>query len=221
MEEEGKMKVIIVDDDPLVSASLKIILDNEADMDVVATASSGREAVKLVAELKPDVIVMDIRMDDMNGLDAAQAILDGSGGSGNDGGNRPRILFLTTFLDDEYINRALRIGASGYILKQECATLAAAVRAVFGGQSVFGGKIVEKLPDLLNCKEHFDFDAYKITDKERQLIEYVADGLSNKEIADKMFLGEGTVRNLMSSVLAKLDLRDRTQLACFYYKNIV
>lgn len=207
------MRVVIIDDDPLVSASLQIILNNESDIEVIATGSSGKEAIKLVEEEKPDVLVMDIRMDDMNGLEAAENIL----GSGSE----VKILFLTTFLDDEYINKALRLGASGYILKQECATLASAVRAVYGGQSVFGSKIVEKLPDMLNRKERFDYDAYDITEKERQLIEYVADGLSNKEIADKMFLGEGTVRNLMSSVLSKLDLRDRTQLACFYYKNMV
>ena len=207
------MRVVIIDDDPLVSASLQIILNNESDIEVIATGSSGKEAIKLVEEEKPEVLVMDIRMDDMNGLEAAENIL----GSGSE----VKILFLTTFLDDEYINKALRLGASGYILKQECATLASAVRAVYGGQSVFGSKIVEKLPDMLNRKERFDYDAYDITEKERQLIEYVADGLSNKEIADKMFLGEGTVRNLMSSVLSKLDLRDRTQLACFYYKNMV
>lgn len=207
------MKIIIVDDDPLVSASLQIILNNESDMDVVATGSSGAEAIDLVAKHSPDVLVMDIRMDNMNGLEAGEKIL----------ATNPdiKILFLTTFLDDEYINKALRLGAAGYILKQECGTLAASVRAVYGGQSVFGSKIVEKLPDMLNRKERFNYDDYGITEKEQQLIEYVADGLSNKEIADKMFLGEGTVRNIMSSVLSKLDLRDRTQLACFYYKNIV
>jgi len=206
------MKVIIIDDDPLVSSSLQIILNSESDMEVIATGSSGKEAIELVASKTPDVLVMDIRMDGMTGLEAAEAIL----GSESD----VKILFLTTFLDDEYINKALRLGASGYILKQECATLASAVRAVYGGQSVFGSKIVEKLPDLLNRKERFNYDEHGITEKERQLIELVADGLSNKEIADRMFLGEGTIRNLMSSVLSKLDLRDRTQLACFYYKNI-
>lgn len=207
------MRIIIVDDDPLVSASLQIILNNESDMEVVATGGSGSEAVALVDAHTPDVLVMDIRMDGMNGLEAGEKIL----------ASHPdiKILFLTTFLDDEYINKALRLGAAGYILKQECATLASSVRAVYGGQSVFGSKIVEKLPDLLNRKERFDYSEFGITDKEQELISLVADGLSNKEIADRMFLSEGTVRNLMSSVLSKLDLRDRTQLACFYYKNIV
>ena len=124
------------------------------------------------------------------------------------------------FLDDEDINRALKLGACGYIIKQDAAALPTSVRAVHKGQSVFGGKIVDRLPDLLNRTEKFDYAEYGITEKEQQLIELVADGLSNKEIADKMFLSEGTVRNLMSSVLAKLDLRDRTQLACFYYQKV-
>ncbi|MCQ2531528.1 MAG: response regulator transcription factor [Saccharofermentans sp.] len=207
------MRIIIIDDDPLVSSSLQIILNNESDMEVVATGNSGFDAVSLVEKHSPDVLVMDIRMDGMNGLEAAEKILASNPDM--------KILFLTTFLDDEYINKALRLGAAGYILKQECGTLVASVRAVYGGQSVFGSKIVEKLPDMLNRKERFNYDAFGITEKEQELIKYVADGLSNKEIAEKMFLGEGTIRNLMSSVLSKLDLRDRTQLACFYYKNII
>ncbi len=206
------IRVLIVDDDPLVSESLKIILDSEDDIEVVAALSSGAEAVDCASREKPDVTVMDIRMDGMNGLTAAERILANDPGA--------KIIFLTTFLDDEYINRALKLGARGYIIKQDAAALATGVRAVNDGQSVFGGKIVDRLPDLLNRKEKFDYEEFGITDKERQLIELVADGLSNKEIAEKMFLSDGTVRNLMSSVLAKLDLRDRTQLACFYYQKI-
>ena len=206
------MKVLIVDDDPLVSGALKVILESEEDIGVTGVASSGAEAVAASKENIPDVVVMDIRMDGMTGIEAAEKILADN--------KAVKVLFLTTFLDDEYINKALSLGASGYILKQECATLASSVRAVFGGQIVFGGKIVEKLPDLMNRKEKFDYDQYGITDKEKELIEMVAEGLSNKEISEKMFLGEGTVRNMMSSVLSKLDLRDRTQLACFYYQKI-
>jgi len=206
------MRVLIVDDDPLVSGALKVILEAEDDMEECLMASGGKEAVKTALSARPDVVVMDIRMDDLNGIDAAEMILREN--------KDIKILFLTTFLDDEYINRALGIGASGYILKQECATLPSSVRAVAGGQIVFGGKIVEKLPDLMNRTERFDYEEFGITEKEKELIELVADGLSNKEIADRMFLGEGTVRNMMSSVLSKLDLRDRTQLACFYYQKI-
>ncbi len=206
------IKILIVDDDPLVSASLKVILDSEDDIEVSETLSSGAEAVEYCRKHTPDVIVMDIRMDGMNGLEAAEKMLK----------NDPdtKVLFLTTFLDDEYINKALKIGAKGYIIKQDCRALADSCRAVANGQIVFGGKIVDRLPDLMNRKEPFNYEEYGISDKERQLIELVADGLSNKEIADQLFLSEGTVRNMMSQVLSKLDLRDRTQLACFYYQKI-
>ena len=207
------ISVMIVDDDPFVSGSLKIILDNEPDIEVKAVANSGEEAVKLAPQVAPDVIVMDIRMEGMNGTEAAQKILKN--------GSKAAVLFLTTFLDDEYINKALKIGAMGYIIKQDCGSLPSSVRAVASGQAVFGGKVVEKLPDLLNRKERFDPSEFDITPKELEVIELVADGLSNKEIAEKMFLGEGTVRNMVSSILTKLDLRDRTQLACFYYQKMV
>ena len=206
------IKVLIVDDDPLVSESLKIILESEGDIEVTAALTSGAEAVASVSSSGPDVIVMDIRMDGMTGLEAAEKMLSAD--------KDLKIIFLTTFLDDEYINKALKIGACGYIIKQDAAALANSVRAVMNGQRVFGGKIVDRLPDLLNRKEKFDYEEFGITDKEKTLIELVADGLSNKEIAEKMFLSEGTVRNLMSSVLDKLELRDRTQLACFYYQKI-
>ena len=159
-----------------------------------------------------DVILMDIRMDGMDGLEAASKILLSKSDS--------KIIFLTTFLDDEYINKALTVGAKGYILKQDCEGIATCVRAVMDGKTVFAGKVVEKLPELLNRKERFDYSEFDINEKEQELIEHVAEGLSNKEIAEKMFLSEGTVRNMMSSVLNKLDLRDRTQLACFYYQKI-
>lgn len=206
------MRVIIVDDDPMVSMSLKIILENEPDVEVVATGSNGFEAIELVNANTPDVLVMDIRMDGMNGLDAAEKLLETNPSL--------KILFLTTFLDDEYINKALKVGALGYVLKQDCASIGNAVKAVYEGQAVFGGKIVERLPNLMNRTTGFNWAEYDITPKEQQVVELVADGLSNKEIAAKLFLGEGTVRNMISSVLSKLDLRDRTQLACFYYQRI-
>ncbi len=203
---------MIVDDDPLVQESLKIILEKDGDIEVVSLCGSGREAVSAFAEVKPDLVLSDIRMEDMDGLAATSEILKID--------PQAKVILLTTFLDDEYINQALKVGAKGYILKQDCASLSDAVRAVYGGQTVFGGKIVERLPDLLNRSESFRWEDYNITPKEQEIVELVAEGLSNKEIAQKMFLGEGTVRNMISSVLSKLDLRDRTQLACFYYQRI-
>lgn len=209
------IKVLIVDDDPLVSGALKVILENDSDgesIEVIKEVSNGSDAVASALADEQDVILMDIRMDGMDGLEAASKILLSKSDS--------KIIFLTTFLDDEYINKALTVGAKGYILKQDCEGIATCVRAVMDGKTVFAGKVVEKLPELLNRKERFDYSEFDINEKEQELIEHVAEGLSNKEIAEKMFLSEGTVRNMMSSVLNKLDLRDRTQLACFYYQKI-
>lgn len=210
------MKVIIVDDDPIVSMSLKVIIEADKSdgdaLEVVGTGSSGTDAIKLYEEHIPDVIVMDIRMEGVNGLDASEEIISKHPDA--------KILLLTTFLDDEYINKALKVGVKGYVLKQDLAGLCSTIRAINDGQIVFGSRIVSKLPDIMNRKSTFDYEAHGITDREKEMIELVADGLSNKEIATKMFLSEGTVRNMMSAVLEKLNLRDRTQLACFYYQEI-
>ncbi len=206
------MRVIVVDDDQLVAISLKTILEADPSINVVATGHNGKEAIALYKEHKPDVLLMDIRMEQMNGLEAAELILEED--------KEARILILTTFSDDEYIVKALNIGAKGYILKQDFEGIAPALKAVHGGQSVFGGEIVGKLPVLMQSKEEFNYSQYDINEKEQAIIELVAEGLSNKEIAEKLFLSEGTVRNYISAVLEKLALRDRTQLAVFYYKNI-
>ena len=126
---------------------------------------------------------------------------------------------MTTFSDDEYIVKALNIGAKGYLLKQDFEGIVPALKAVDGGQSVFGGEIVGKIPVLMQGKGEFDYAQYDISEKEQGIIELVAEGLSNHEIAEKLYLSEGTVRNYISTILEKLQLRDRTQLAVFYYKH--
>ena len=165
------MKIVIVDDDCLVTGALKTILEVNEDVDVVATGLDGRDAVRLYGEHKPDVLLMDIRMKNMNGLEAATEILYAYPAA--------NILLLTTFLDDEYIVKALRIGAKGYLLKQD----------------------------------------YAINEREKEIIRLIAGGNSNKEIAAELYLSEGTVRNYLSSILDKLQLRDRTQVAVFYYQH--
>lgn len=205
------MRVLIVDDDMLVAISLKTILEYDKDMEVAAVGNSGEEAINLYEELKPDVLLMDIRMAGMTGLEAGEKILAKYPDA--------RILYLTTFMDDEYIVKALTIGAKGYILKQDFESIVPALEAVYSGQSVFGKDIVEKLPELMAKKNEFDYGKYDISEKEMEIIEEVAAGYSNKEISERLFLSEGTVRNYISTILEKLQLRDRTQLAIFYYKN--
>lgn len=207
-----KIRIIIIDDDEIVVMSLKMIAESSG-IEVVATGHSGEDAVRLYELHKPDILLSDIRMDGIGGTAAAAQILKEFPDA--------KILFLTTFSDDEYVTDALKYGVKGYILKQDFEGIVPAIRAVYKGQSVFGGDIIGRLPNM--AKEHSSKDDKfwnkGITEKEFEIIELVADGLSNKEIASKLCLGEGTVRNYFSSILDKLELRDRTQLVVYYYKN--
>lgn len=206
------MRVLVVDDDYLVAISLKTILEADTAIEVTGIGQSGTDAIRLYHEQKPDILLMDIRMEGMTGLEAAEEILKDD--------KAAKILFLTTFSDDEYIVKALNIGAKGYLLKQDFEGIVPALHAVHGGQSVFGGEIVGKIPVLMQGKGEVDYERYDISEKEQAIIELVAEGLSNREIAGKLYLSEGTVRNYISTILEKLGLRDRTQLAVFYYKNM-
>lgn len=205
------MRIVLIDDDQLVCMSLKIILEADDEIEVVAVGNDGADAVPLYNEHQPDVLLMDVRMQNMNGTEGLEALLKVQPDA--------KVLFLTTFVDDEYIIKALELGAKGYIIKQNYENIVPAVKAVYSGQNVYGDEIISKIPKLMQNQETFDYSTYDITEKEYEIIEKVADGLSNKEIAAELFLSEGTVRNYLSSILEKLELRDRTQLAIFYYKN--
>ena len=207
------MKVLLVDDDKLVCSSLKIILSADPEITIVGTGNNGKEGVELYRKLKPEVLLMDIRMETMSGLEAGEQILAID--------PEARILYLTTFLDDDYIIKALHIGARGYMLKQNYESILPALKAVYAGQNVYGNEIITKLPKLIGkAADYKSLHAYGLTDKELEIITRIADGLSNKEIAELLYLSEGTVRNNISTILEKLELRDRTQIAIFYYKNI-
>ena len=206
------MKIAVIDDDKLVAVSLKTILESTGEIQVIAMGYSGEEAISIYNEKKPDVMLMDIRMEGMTGLDAGEKILKSD--------KNAKLLYLSTFSDDEYIVKALNIGAKGYILKQDFEGIAPALEAVMNGQSVLGDSVISKLPVLIQSTTDFNYEAYDIYEKEQEIIEFVAAGLSNKEIAGKLFLSEGTVRNYISCILDKLNLRDRTQLAVFYYTQV-
>jgi DNA-binding NarL/FixJ family response regulator len=204
------MRVVVVDDDKLVCVSLRTILEAEENISVVGIGHNGKEAIKLYNSLKPDILLIDIRMETMTGLEAGEVILKTD--------KNAKILFLTTFSDDEYIIKALKIGAKGYIIKQNFECIGPSLKAIFMGQSVYGDDIASKIPSLINNNK-VDFSTFGIIEKEYDIITVVAEGLSNKEIANKLHLSEGTVRNSLTTILEKLQLRDRTQLAIFYYKN--
>ena len=205
------MNIVVVDDDNLVAISLKTILEASGEVNVLEIGNIGEQAIELYEKHKPDILLMDIRMGGMTGIEAGETILK----------NYPdaRILYLTTFSDDEYIVKALQLGTKGYILKQNFECIVPALHTVMEGQTVFGDDIITRLPSLMQKKSGIDYEKFDISDKEREIIDLIAEGLSNKEIAVELFLSEGTVRNYLSSILEKLNLRDRTQLAVFYYNN--
>lgn len=206
------MNIVIADDDKLVCQALKTILESDKEIQVPVIGNSADEAVELYKKYKPDIILMDIRMGEKTGIDAGKRIVAENPDA--------RILFLTTFADNEYIIEALKLGAKGYLLKQNFESIIPSVKAVYSGQNVYGEEIVAKLSAVSGDeKKKNPLEKYDLTDRERDIIEKVADGLSNREIAEELFLGEGTVRNYLSIILEKLNLRDRTQLAIFYYKN--
>ena len=205
------IKVIIIDDDSFICASLKTILQTDPDIKVIAVGTGGEESIRLYENLRPDVLLMDIRMGRLSGLDAGEQILSRH--------PEAKILFLTTFPDDEYIVKALRMGAKGYLIKQNAETIVPALKAVISGQSVFGNEITSKLPSFINGQGKPDLSRYGISVREMEVIELVAKGSNNKEIADELCLSEGTVRNYLSVILEKLELRDRTQLVVLYYRH--
>lgn len=207
------MKVLLIDDDKLVCSSLKIILSSDNEIQVVGTGYSGTEAIKMYKSLKPDVLLMDIRMENMSGLEAGEIILKEHPDA--------KILYLTTFLDDDYIIKALSIGAKGYMLKQNYESIIPSIKAVYMGQNVYGNEIITKLPGLMNKTENINtLSKMGITEREFDIIKKIAEGMSNKEISEALFLSEGTIRNNISNILDKLQLRDRTQIAIYYYKNL-
>ncbi len=205
------MRIVLIDDDQLVCMSLKMILEADTDITVAAVGNDGSEALPLYREHNPDVLLMDIRMKGMNGTDALAELATEFPDA--------KVLFLTTFVDDEYIVKALELGAKGYIVKQNYENIVPALKAVHSGQNVYGTEVMEKIPELMKASDTFDYSSYDISEKEYEIVTLVADGLSNKEIASHLYLSEGTVRNYLSSILEKLELRDRTQLAVFYYQH--
>ena len=181
------MRLVVVDDDQIVAISLKTILEADEEIDVVACGNDGEDAIMLYEREKPDILLMDIQMKNVSGLSAAEEIMKKDSDA--------KILLLTTFSDDEYIVKALDIGVKGYILKQDLDGIVTAVKAVFRGQSVFGGEIVSKIPVLSSAKAEFDFAAYDIGQKEQEVMAQVALGKSNREIAETLLEGRTVILN--------------------------
>jgi DNA-binding NarL/FixJ family response regulator len=210
--------VLLADDQPLLRVGFRMVLESQDDLVVVGEAGDGAEAVRLTAELDPDVVLMDVRMPGVDGIEATRQIVAS--------GSRSRVLILTTFDIDEYAFAGLRAGASGFLLKDvPPADLLTGIRAVAGGDAVVAPSVTRRLLDSFahrlpepGAPAGIDEALAELTARERDVLEELARGLSNAEIADRLVLSEATVKTHVGRILAKLDVRDRVQVVVFAYE---
>jgi len=209
------IRILLADDQPLMRTGLQMILRAEPDIEVVGEAGSGQEAVDITRRLAPDVVLMDIRMPEVDGLEATRQLLSGPP-------LPTRIIILTTFEDDEYVFDAIRAGASGFLLKTTAAEhLVEAIRVVAAGDALLSPSVTRKLIEEFVRRAPSQTTMLAegtVTDRELEVLKLVARGLSNAEIADKLFLSEATVKTHVGRVLGKLELRDRVQVVVFAYE---
>jgi len=205
------LKILIVDDDALIRDGLKVLFEMEDDMEVIGLALNAQQAFEICRNDRPDVILMDIRMPVMDGVLGTKLIKKHF--------KDVKIIILTTFKDEEYIKEAIKAGAEGYILKnQSSESIIESTRIVMKGNIVIEKDIAKSLSTMLSNKNK-NKSLPELTKRELDIIKFLAEGKSNKEIAAVLFLSEGTVRNYITILLEKLKLRDRTQLAIYYIRN--
>lgn len=212
-----KLRVLVVDDQVLVRRGFSMVLEHEGDIDVVAEAGTGAEAISAAREHRPDIILMDIRMPEMDGLEATSRILAESG-------DHTRVIILTTFDPDEYVYKALNAGASGFVLKDiPPEELVAAVRVVADGGALLAPSITRRLIGRFAGQIGTDFEMEerlkRLTPREQEVLRALANGMNNIEIADALFIGPATVKSHVSNLFSKLGLRDRAQAVVFAYES--
>jgi DNA-binding NarL/FixJ family response regulator len=212
------IRVFLVDDQSLVRAGLKLVIDSQSDMAVVGEAGDGRAALDALAVTTVDVVLMDVRMPELDGVATTARLLE------RDGDAAPRVVVLTTFDLDEYVFSAIRAGASGFLLKDaEPEELLAAIRAVATGDAVVAPsatrRLLEQVADRLPGPGRADPRVETLTDREREVLLAVAQGASNAEIGAELFMAEATVKTHVGRLLAKLGKRDRVQLVVFAYES--
>ncbi len=230
-----RIRVVIADDQELVRAGFAMVIGSQQDMQVVGQARDGADAVRVAESLHPDVVLMDVRMPGMDGIEATRRITALE--SGADEGARPtRVIILTTFDLDEYVMAAINAGASGFLLKDtEPETLLSSIRTVYQGNAIIAPsatkRLIEKMMEDGYTKPHpvpeaapaapvyTDPELDELTDREREVLIEIAHGLSNQEIADKLFISLPTVKTHVAHILAKINARDRVQAVVFAYDN--
>lgn len=249
MNQQQHIRVVIADDQELVRAGFAMVIGSQADMEVVGQAGDGDQAVALAQELHPDVVLMDVRMPGMDGIEATRRITamesttshpsDTPGGHTeniDDAGHVTRVIILTTFDLDEYVMSAINAGASGFLLKDtEPETLLASIRTVYQGNAIIAPSATKRLIENMvegklaptvrpgtsggNEARYTDPELNELTEREREVLIEIAHGLSNQEIADKLFISLPTVKTHVAHILAKINARDRVQAVVFAYEN--
>lgn len=203
------IKVIIADDVLILRSGLKAILEQDDEIEVLALAQNGKEAFELCNRYRPDVVLMDMRMPEFDGEYGIKMIKEKLEGI--------KVLVLTTFDDEETVSKAMAGGADGYILKEmNNENIIQSVKSVYSGVNVLGGNVYKYIQQSYTVRDKLEQD---LTNRERDVIKLVVEGLDNKEIASRLYLAEGTVRNNISKILDKMKLKDRTQLAVYAIKN--
>lgn len=249
MNQQQHIRVVIADDQELVRAGFAMVIGSQADMEVVGQAGDGDQAFALAQELHPDVVLMDVRMPGMDGIEATRRITamesttsHPSGTPGghtvniDDAGHVTRVIILTTFDLDEYVMSAINAGASGFLLKDtEPETLLASIRTVYQGNAIIAPSATKRLIESMvegklaptvrpgtsggNEAQYTDPELDELTEREREVLIEIAHGLSNQEIADKLFISLPTVKTHVAHILAKINARDRVQAVVFAYEN--
>jgi DNA-binding NarL/FixJ family response regulator len=207
------IRVLVADDQPLVRGGFRMILDERPDLELVGEAEDGEQAIRLARELDPDVILMDIRMPSLDGVEATRRLVEA--------GSRARILVLTTFDLDEYVYAAVRSGASGFLLKDvQPAELVDAIRVVAAGNSLFGPAATQRLLERFAppAAPEAALALDQLTDREREILRLLAQGRSNAELAQQLYVSEATVKTHVSAILRKLAVRDRVQAVIAAYE---
>jgi DNA-binding NarL/FixJ family response regulator len=204
------IRIVLVDDQAMIRSGLRMVLASEPDLEVVGEAASGSEALEVAGRRRPDVVLIDVQMPGMDGLETTRRLV---AARGSEPDARPRVIILTTFDLDEYVFEALRAGASGFLLKNAPADdLVAAVRVVAAGGSLLAPTVTRRVIETFAARRHSETAAKlvgRLSDREREVLGLMARGQSNREIADGLVLGEATVKTHVGSILGKLDARDR------------